>query len=91
MHILLILFAWPYGIVVGNLIASAITTGLALAYAMRKLNCSVRRCPRISFHSVQGTTYRTCHHHATVTHHATLVARHVAERPDQHELLNSRE
>lgn len=87
-HFLITLFAWPQGIVVGNLIASGITTGLAMAYALRKLNCKVKRCPRIGRHSVQGTTYHTCSKHTTADKHADLHALHAQVRPDQHDLLN---
>lgn len=69
---------WP------NIAASAI---LAVA-VLRRFNCRQKWCWRLGLHKVSGTTYRTCRHHTTGRHHATLFARHAARFPEQHAHLN---
>lgn len=54
----------------------------------KRYNCDQPNCIRLGLHTVDGTTYRTCTKHMTVSDHAALQDRHASERPDQHELLN---
>jgi len=51
-------------------------------------NCTVKGCLRIAHHPVDGTSYKTCHKHATVTIHKRLHKEHSQKYPAQHELLN---
>lgn len=57
----------------------------------RHHNCTVKRCPRIGKHPVDGTPYKTCHRHATQVHHDRLHAEHKNNYPSQHKLLNKGE
>lgn len=52
--------------------------------------CSEKRCWRVAHHQVDGTHYKTCHLHASKTHHWRLQKRHKHEHPDMHELLGNR-
>jgi len=61
---------------------------LGMLYGLRKFNCSQKGCPRVGKHKVEGTTYRTCTRHTTVSVHKKLAEKHAVERPEQHELLN---
>jgi hypothetical protein len=54
----------------------------------KKLNCTEKGCWRIGKQKVQGTTYRTCHHHTTSLVHDKLALHHSKKHPLQHELLN---
>lgn len=73
-----------------NIIQVVSGTSLIAAVALffRHLICKERGCCRIALHRVKGTTYRTCTKHTTTAAHYRLWARHAAERPDQHDLLN---
>lgn len=53
-------------------------------------NCSVKGCPRLAHHTVDGTTYRTCHRHATLQDHKELAKRHAVERPEQHAFFRAK-
>jgi len=87
-HFLDILFAWPNGIVVGNLIASVLWTVPTWFILLHHLHCAEQHCYRPGTHTVEGTTYRTCGKHTTIPVHAELVKRHADKRPEQHKLLN---
>jgi hypothetical protein len=54
-------------------------------------NCTVKGCPRIGHHPVDGTPYMTCHKHATTTVHSRLHKEHKQKYPAQHKLLNPNE
>lgn len=54
----------------------------------RHHNCTIKGCPRIGHHPIDGTPYKTCHKHATPTCHAQLFRQHEQDFPEQHELLN---
>jgi hypothetical protein len=62
----------------------------ALIGLYRHHNCTVKGCPRIGHHKVEGTNYKTCHRHATVSHHKKLQQDHKDKFPKQHELLGKK-
>lgn len=51
-------------------------------------NCTEKGCWRIGHHTVEGTTYKTCHKHTTENVHMKLFLHHSEKRPEQHALLN---
>jgi hypothetical protein len=56
----------------------------------RHHNCAVKGCPRIAHHGVDGTHFKTCHKHATLTLHRQLQADHARKFPKQHELFKKK-
>ena len=85
-----ILFAWPAGIVVGNLIAQGIVWLLLGPSVYWRFTCKAKPwCWRVAWHRVDGTTYRTCHVHLTPGHCDRLFEKHAEKRPDAHARLNN--
>lgn len=62
----------------------------AIFSTYRHHNCSVKGCPRLSHHEVEGTTFKTCHKHFTPEIHKALTDRHEIERPVQHAFMRRR-
>jgi hypothetical protein len=87
--VLVEMFSWPGGIVVGNLIASILWALPAWLILLRKLHCAEARCLRPGRFPVQGTTYHTCRKHTTRVAHDALFEKHAARHPEQHAHLNS--
>jgi len=87
-HILWVLFDWPNGIVVGNLIASMLWALPTWFILLKKLHCAEHGCFRPGRHLVAGTTYNTCQKHTTKEIHDRLFQRHSVKFPDQHDHLN---
>lgn len=56
----------------------------------RHHNCSIKGCPRIAHHNVDGTKFRTCHKHATRANHRRLFTKHKKDFPLQHSLFNDK-
>ena len=84
MEVFLTLFAWPGGILVGNLLASLFLYVLGYLLILRKFECKEKGCYRFGRHIVPGTTYHTCAKHYTIPVHDKLRAQHASERPAQH-------
>lgn len=61
-----------------------------LIQIFRQHNCGVKGCYRIGHHEVKGTHMKTCHKHATISHHKKLQQDHKNKFPKQHELLGKR-
>lgn len=87
-YVIWILFRWPDGIVLGNLIASVMWALPAWFLLLHKLHCGKPCCFRPAKHPVAGTTYHTCQKHTTRDVHDKLFAKHEKKFPDQHDLLN---
>jgi hypothetical protein len=47
-------------------------------------------CFRIGHIKVEGTHYKTCHHHATISTHDKIQAEHKAKYPEQHKFLKEK-
>lgn len=60
----------------------------ALLAGYKHHNCAVKGCPRFGTHKVDGTKYKTCHKHTTLSWHAKLQQDHSDKFPEQHKLLN---
>jgi hypothetical protein len=88
-----VIWEWVWGIYV-HLVRSdvpniiQVASGFVALWAVRKINCMTKRCPRIGRHLVKGTTYHTCGKHTTAEQHTKLHAMHAWRRPDQHKFLN---
>lgn len=85
--------AWRWCVTQGplpNIVQIVSGPGLAAAIIIwwRHQICQQHGCPRLAFHRVRGTTYKTCTRHAVPAVHAALIRQHAAERPEQHALLN---
>lgn len=61
---------------------------ITLAEIYRRHTC--KECWRPAKHPVEGTSYRTCHKHATCEVHDRLHSEHETKYPEQHQLLNRR-
>jgi len=86
--VIITLFAWPAGIVVGNLIASILWGLPTWLILLRKLHCSQPWCFRPGRHPIEGTTFHTCQKHTVAPVHASLKALHAEKYPEQHAHLN---
>lgn len=73
---------WFYGIVSGWLGDVVLLGAIAKWYQLHKC----KKCWRLSKHDVQGTHYKTCHHH--LPDHDKIRAEHKLKFPLQHKILS---
>ena len=90
MHVIFEFFLGPGQPVWVSDLSNLTVFGLFVSAAglYKRFNCSEKRCRRIGHLKVEGTTFRTCHHHTTQEVHERLYKRHSEQYPEQHEWLN---